>query len=405
MTVKKISLSRVLPYLVLLLALALSVGMFAMYGIHNLDADMSSEMELAQLLNEEGGFMTENWYNSTELRVISPVPVYQLGLLLFDSWHMARTFSIAVLLCGAAASLLYAMRGAGVKDAAVFASAAIVLPFSEAYVFLFTYGAFYTVYFMAACWVLGILLRLDRKKGRVLRLVLLGALGFWYGLSGVRMLMICGAPLLLACGLLAFVRLTQSDSLKAWAASQEAPLLGGSLILFAGMAAGYLVNSRLFAETFHFTEYGDEMIQGFSASMLLEQMDDLFLFFGFREGVPLLSIQGICSLAALFLAFAVVAAPVVLLFCRKLTVQERMVPLFSLCAVGLGVLLNGVTGRIGSPYAAAYFMAGLLLAVFCVFFLAEKLPVRMPALRTLLLAGLVLVFALEARCFLGSRFQ
>ena len=135
---KKIKLSRVLPWLLLMLALAGSAGMFARYGMHNLDADMSSEMVLAQLLNEEGGFLSENWYYSTELRVISPVPVYQLGLLLFDSWHAARTFSIVVLMLGVAASLIYALRGAGVKDAAVYAAAAIVLPLSPAYDFVFT---------------------------------------------------------------------------------------------------------------------------------------------------------------------------------------------------------------------------------------------------------------------------
>ena len=87
-----------LPWLVLAAAYLFTVGFQALYGMHNLNADNSSEMVLADLLNEEGGFLSTNWYYSTELRVVSPVPVYQLGLLPFDSWHMARTFSVAVLL-------------------------------------------------------------------------------------------------------------------------------------------------------------------------------------------------------------------------------------------------------------------------------------------------------------------
>ena len=89
------------PLLVCMVCLAVSVGVYAVYGQHNLDSDISSEFVLAQLLNEEGRFfLTDEWYYSTELRIVSPVPVYQIALRLFEDWHMARTFSIAVLLAG-----------------------------------------------------------------------------------------------------------------------------------------------------------------------------------------------------------------------------------------------------------------------------------------------------------------
>lgn len=74
-----------LPVLVLICAYLFSVGVYAYLGTHNLDSDQSGEMVLAQLLNEERSFLSENWYYSTELRVVSPVPVYQLALLVFDS--------------------------------------------------------------------------------------------------------------------------------------------------------------------------------------------------------------------------------------------------------------------------------------------------------------------------------
>ena len=38
--------------------------------------------------------------------MVSPVPVYQLMLMLFGSWHVARTVSIAVLLLGVAAFIV-----------------------------------------------------------------------------------------------------------------------------------------------------------------------------------------------------------------------------------------------------------------------------------------------------------
>ena len=86
---------RLWPLLVFALCLAVSVGVYWVYGEHNLDSDISSEFLLAQLLNEEGKLVTDSWFYSTELRIVSPVPVYQLALRLFSDWHVARTFSIA----------------------------------------------------------------------------------------------------------------------------------------------------------------------------------------------------------------------------------------------------------------------------------------------------------------------
>ena len=53
---------RLLPYLVLLSAYLISVGIFAYAGCENLNSDMASEMVLANLLNEEGKLLSENWY-------------------------------------------------------------------------------------------------------------------------------------------------------------------------------------------------------------------------------------------------------------------------------------------------------------------------------------------------------
>lgn len=67
-----------LAALVFAACLAVTVGNYAAYGEHNLDSDMSSEFVLAQLLNEEGRLITDSWYYSTEIRLVSPLPVYQL---------------------------------------------------------------------------------------------------------------------------------------------------------------------------------------------------------------------------------------------------------------------------------------------------------------------------------------
>lgn len=96
--------------------------------MHNLDADMSSEMIYADLLNREGRLLTDSWYYSSELRTVSPVPLYQLGLLLFDSWHAARVFGTALMLAGILASFLFFARRAKMGEAGVYMAAVLAMP-------------------------------------------------------------------------------------------------------------------------------------------------------------------------------------------------------------------------------------------------------------------------------------
>ena len=67
------------------------VALMWRFGRSLLDSDMASEMVLADLLNREGGVLSQNWYYSTELRVFCQQLLFKLGLLVFPgSWHAAR---------------------------------------------------------------------------------------------------------------------------------------------------------------------------------------------------------------------------------------------------------------------------------------------------------------------------
>lgn len=389
---------RWLPWLVLAVAYLCTVGFYAKYGMHNLNSDISSEMVLAELLNEERGFLSENWYYSTELRVVSPVPVYQLGLLLFDSWHTAHTFAIAVLLAGAVLSLIYLLRGAGVGDAGMYAAAALIVPFSDKYDFLFVYGGFYTVYFMLTCWLVGLTLRLPQRKGRIVRLLFIAVLSFWGGLSGVRMLMMCGAPLMLVCAVLAFMRLAQSDTLRQAASSQEASAVTGAVISLLAMVGGYCVNAFVFAGKYNYVGYQDTLFQSIDLSAIRLQLEYIIELFGARVGVSLLSLQGLANMAALCLVLLI-------LIClawywvsrRELAFSQKVLVGFAVAANGLGICLNMVTGLgDANAYSVAYYLPGLLLLVVLVFLWVEKMPFRMSWVRTSSFLLLTAVFGFEA---------
>ena len=76
-----------------------------------IDSDLAGEMVLADLLNQEGSILSNNWFYTTELRVFHLQWFYRLGLLLFPhNWHAARVFAMALVLALLAAASLFLPR-------------------------------------------------------------------------------------------------------------------------------------------------------------------------------------------------------------------------------------------------------------------------------------------------------
>ncbi|MBP3428423.1 MAG: hypothetical protein J6M47_09210 [Clostridia bacterium] len=393
--------TAILPYLVLAAALALAIGPLALWGSHNLDADQSSEMVLASLLNREGRLITDSWYYSTELRVISPVPLYQLGLLLSGGdWHAARVIglSLSFLLC--AAAMIYMARGAGLGESAVCAAAVVLLPVSEVHKFLFSLGGFYTMYIAAGCWLVGLVLRAGRGRGQIPQLVRIALLGVLCGLSGVRMPMICGAPLLIACLLEGFHLLRTSSSLgEVWQKEQTPMLLAGCLAV-AAMLVGYLINSRVLAGMMHFEQFGDRTLGELDFAGFLTQLRYLAQYFGYKAGVQLLSLRGFVSvlvvLAVGFMAYSLVCG-----VARREALSPRLRVLLytAAAALAMGMFINVVTGEGHNEYAVGYYLMGVFMLVLAGFAHLEKMPFGMPWLRRLCMLGLCGVLFLQAALF------
>ena len=131
---------KALPWIVLAAAYLFSVAFWGLYGSHNLISDDSAELMLARQLNEEGGIISENWYYSTELRLASPVQVYQLTLRIFpENWQAARTLAAAFIMAAVAGCAVYAAYGLGLRKSAPWIATVLVLPFSGAYSWLVIY--------------------------------------------------------------------------------------------------------------------------------------------------------------------------------------------------------------------------------------------------------------------------
>lgn len=399
---------RLLPYLVLLGAWLFSVGIYAYLGTHNLDSDQSSDMVMAQLLNEEGSLISKNWYHSTELCVMGSIPVYQLGMLIFESWHMVRVFAIAVLLLGMALSFIYLMRAIGVHEAGVYASACLILPVSWSNTFTLVYGQFYTVFVIVICVMLGLLFRLKDGKRNGIKLAVLAVLSFWSGLQGVRMLMLCVAPLMMAVALIFIVRAQRCKSLREAGGVLCEIHTPGVLLICAVTMAGYVINSLVLSEMYSYQSFSESQFYDLNWNSLFERLNHIPGYFGFKSGVSLLSLDGIRNASAFVLGVGSIICLIDLFRNgEKHSTDTYFLVAFTGASVLLGLMLISMTGfGINAAWnSVAYYLPGMLLMVVLAFVCIEKRYAASAGLRTIAFLVVCMMFALNSVQYIRSSYK
>lgn len=181
--------------------------LIAAKGRPYLDSDMSSEMVLANLLNQEGGLLSANWWYSTELRVFYLQIFYRLGLLLFpQDWFMARVLGQALWMLALFAAYIYMARGMGLTQSGAWGVAALACPFGAWYFWYGAYSGFYLPNMILILFSLGAVLRLLKPKAGVRRAVqwaILAVVCFAAGLSSMKTLMAMFLPLPVAAAAMA----------------------------------------------------------------------------------------------------------------------------------------------------------------------------------------------------------
>lgn len=388
---------RLLPYLALAAACAFSLLWFARYGSHNQNADLSAEMILADLLNEEGRLLTDSWTYSTELRVVSPTPFYQLGLALFPSWHAARTFAVAAMLALTLAAFLFLARGLGMGEAGVWCAAALALPFCDDYRYFFIYGLFYSMYWVLVLLVLGLLARYVRR-GKPVYAALALPLALYGGLGGVRMTLVCAVPLVLACLPDAVCRLASASTPREAVRSREGRLLLCALAVSAACLAGYAFNHLVLSARYNYAHFESLALVPLDWQALGDQLRGVLRYFGYRSGAPVLSLRGASGVSGLFLAaFALLGA-------RRLarggdvSPERRLAAGFALTSLVTGIAVNVLTGM----ETVGYYIFALTLLVVLLYAALDQAPCRMRWLKRAGWLALTAVFALHALVYLRT---
>ena len=301
---------NLIPQGLFLLSILLSVVTTYYVTGHYIDSDASSELVLAKHLAETGQILSQDWYYSTELRVLNTQLVYAPLFLIFEDWHMVRFVGALILQGIMILSYYFLLHEAGVSRRFFYLSASLLLlPVSVAYGRIVLYHCFYIPHIALSFFLVGLTLGFAQKISwrswkPWLRLFLLLLFSFIGGLGGIRQLMITHAPLVLCIFTICFLEDLHSPDQQSstFLSPNRRFLIATSLFSTLFSFIGGKVNSDILSKYYSFQNQSNKTLNLLEA----EQIDDIlygFLHqFGYREHISMLSAIGILSLAGLFVA-------------------------------------------------------------------------------------------------------
>lgn len=233
---------KTLPWVCLIgLFCFLSVYMWV-NGDRLTDSDISSEMLLARILNEEHALISKNWFYSTELRVLNIQILYSFFFHFFHDWTMVRAAACIVSYLLMLISYYYMVRQMDCEKIYAVSAILLLLPISDGYFEYVLLALLYASFISISFFAVGLVFHYGRASVRMKKLVLVltSAFGFMAGLGGARHVAALYLPLFAATALMAFLQRKPSGYLVCSSAGLVAS------------CAGYLINAKVLANLYHF---------------------------------------------------------------------------------------------------------------------------------------------------------
>lgn len=377
------------------------------YQDHWLDSDMAAEMIFSGILSDEKRLIaTQNWYYSTEFRVLYTQLVMVPLFKLFSDWHIIRLLTNVIFYALMLVSYFYFMKPLKVSRALTVLSACILLlPFSETMMTHMQMGNTYMSHVILIYLFFGMFLRLcgDGKKGigRIALTLLYMLLSLICGISGVRYLLAAQCPLVLtACffvmrsGEFQLFRVKMSrENLKALVGAREVLFLGYSLLGAVCAVVGYGINAVLLSRKYVFQTYGATNFIALYEGILFERIQNavgcLLMLFGYIPDKGFLSLRGLVSMMAFVILGVFCFAAVKNLKRGQQEGKRLFLSLFLVISFCLNLFVFVFTT---STMVPRYYLTILIFAlpVLCFYLEGEKKEFDRIALIILLSAGLLL---------------
>ena len=393
---KKFDFWSALPWVWLVCAYCITLGVLIVHGEGYIDSDMGGEMILADLLNQERDLLlSKNWGYSTEIRVFYLQLIYRITLLIFPhNWFAARMLGQAVWLLLLVLCMLYAGHTLGLRGCGVWAAAALICPFGSDHLLFSLLGGFYIPHMILMLLSFALAIQFMQSFGKKLSirlalLFLLALVSFINGLGSLKGLMAVYMPMLMAA-VLALAFSIHSGPGPVSVHSAEFRFLIGAVVSAASAAFGYLVNSVFLSAHYDFVNQNSLTWGKLDFNAFLDCIAGFLSLLGFPHG-NVMSIYGILG-AFFFVIVAAVLFSIAFLLgnYRSLSFSIQLLLVTFLCSVLVQASIFSFTENILNGVVSYWWLTTIPMVFLLLQAAWQHFSFRLPAGRLLCAAAFML---------------
>ncbi len=322
------------------------------------DSDASGELMLAKHLSDNNRIISDEWYYSTEIRVINTQIIYSLIFKLTDDWGMVRFVSSIIFRLLILASYFYFMiqTGIGIKNI-IYSACLLLIPFSTTYARIILLHGYYVPHITFGFFILGLFLHFFRSEERFKKTILFFLVlfvAFLGGLGGVRYLMTIYVPLVVVCvfGFLSYHKFLKAyqlndfnrENIKKVILKNETKAVAVSVCILISAVLGCLYNIKILSANYYFTDYSSTTIEMITTDIINNIISNIFEAIGFYDGTKLLSFTGIISILMIsVLVFFIYKSIMFLKQNKNLCDKTKIIPLFFLASFAVNIAVIIIT--------------------------------------------------------------
>lgn len=252
-----------------------------------INSDDSSELILSKLLASENKLLTQNWYYSTELRVLNTQIIYSFFFRIFKSWHTVRVVSCACLYAILIFSYYFLCKVLNVRNYFLITAALLLLPLSYDYFYIILEAVHYiphvsiTFVSLALCEAY----TSSTSKKRLSFLIIGFLLAVIAGMGGPRQVIILYLPLMLTSVVVFVLGIYCFEGkLSINLSHEEMKYVFFALLSFIGAAVGYVINCKILHKFYAFANWNSVAFSSFDFNMVQQLINGFLSSYGYKTG-------------------------------------------------------------------------------------------------------------------------
>ncbi len=340
--------------LIVLTEIAILTFIAYRFGICHVDSDDATEMALAEQLSRESGFLSPNWYYSTDLRVVHTQIILAPLFRLFSSWKLVRTFGTVILLCILSGSWIFMCGKISMGRSALWLLPVLLWPFSDIYYDFVLFGLQYIPHLAMMFIGAGVYFAIiHSKKYSWNHIVVWLVLAVLNGMGGLRLIVVFYAPLWMAA---VWSYIIKEDSTIGKAV--KAPQIVFSSLGMIGVAVGYIINTKILSQMYTFVNWESTEFIKPDFTKINGVLNDLLMVMGYRTDRKIFSISGGVNLLMLvsccFLVYIMIELLKNLIHLKE---DERIITIFAGLSLCVTIFVNLFTNQ---NWAARYLILPMI---------------------------------------------